>query len=198
MNRRGLFKKHFCKKKNLNIYSETARTANFHFSHYKSIEIVSWHSNQSSFLIGTKTHLFLPPAYRCYMWNLVRIGFMASEEMSLENIDRWRMDGRRMPVYTISSPMSLWIRWAKNRTSRHTRKGTLALCSLGPLKRTRPAIQCGQIFRSFSEASSSSLYCVSEQPRLCQDCTDVQAHLSHCCLPMCLVPFSHETAQIVK
>ena len=42
MNRRGLLKKHFCKKKkNLNICSETAKTANFHFSHYKSMETVS-------------------------------------------------------------------------------------------------------------------------------------------------------------
>ena len=33
MNRRGLLKKHFCKK-NLNICSEAAKVANFHFSHY--------------------------------------------------------------------------------------------------------------------------------------------------------------------
>ena len=32
-NRRGLLKKHFCKKKNLNICSETAKIAYFHFSH---------------------------------------------------------------------------------------------------------------------------------------------------------------------
>ena len=34
----------------------------------------------------------LPPVCRCYMWNLVKIGFMASEEMSFENADR------RMPT----------------------------------------------------------------------------------------------------
>ena len=38
MNRRGLLK-HFCKK-NLNICSETAKIANFHFSHYKSMETI--------------------------------------------------------------------------------------------------------------------------------------------------------------
>ena len=49
-----------------------------------------------------KRHLFVPPAYRCYMWNLVRIGFMASEEMSFENVDRRQ---------TISSPMSLRLKY---------------------------------------------------------------------------------------
>ena len=52
------------------------------------------------------------------MWNVERIGLTASEEMSFENVDG-RMDderttdGRRMPVYTISSPISLRLRWAK-------------------------------------------------------------------------------------
>ena len=71
---------------------------------------ISCHSNQSSYSTGT-TILLVPPAYRCYMWNMVRIGFMASEEMSFENVDgRWR----RMPGCTISSPMSLRLRWANN------------------------------------------------------------------------------------
>ena len=39
---------------------------------------------------------------------------MASEEMSFENVDGQQMNGRRMPAYTISSPMSLRLRWAKN------------------------------------------------------------------------------------
>ena len=81
------------------------------------MEALSFHSNQSSYPIGTKTQLFVPPAYRCYMWNLVRIGVMASEEMSFENVDGRRMtDGRRMPAYTISSPISLRLRWAKTGT----------------------------------------------------------------------------------
>ena len=59
--------------------------------------------------------LFVPPIYRCYVWNMARIGFMASEEMLFENVDDgWTMDGRRMPAYTLSSPMSLRLRWAKN------------------------------------------------------------------------------------
>ena len=51
---------------------------------------MSCHSNQSSYPIGTKTQLFVPPAYKCYMG---RIGFTASEEKSFENGDG-RMDGR--------------------------------------------------------------------------------------------------------
>ena len=69
MNWRGLLKKHFCKK-NLNICSETAKIANFHFFHYKSMATISYHSNKSSYPIETKkTQLFVPPAYtcRCYM-----------------------------------------------------------------------------------------------------------------------------------
>ena len=83
----------------------------FIFSHYKSMASISCHSNQGSYRIGTKTILFVPPAYRCYMWSMVRIGLMASEEM-FENTDG-RMDadrpGRRMPGYT----MSLRLRRAK-------------------------------------------------------------------------------------
>ena len=60
------------------------------------------------------TYLFVPPAYRCYMWNMVRMGFMASKEMSFENVERQTTDGRHMPTYTISSPLSHQLRWAKN------------------------------------------------------------------------------------
>ena len=41
------------------------------------------------------------------MCNMERIGLTVSEEMSFENIDGRMDDGRQMPVYTISSPMSL-------------------------------------------------------------------------------------------
>ena len=47
----------------------------------------SCHSNQISYLTGTKTQLFAPPIDRCYMSNMERIDLMASEEMSLENVD---------------------------------------------------------------------------------------------------------------
>ena len=35
----------------------------------------------------THTQLFVPPAYRCCIRNLARIGFMASEELLFENVD---------------------------------------------------------------------------------------------------------------
>ena len=44
----GLLKKHFCKKKS-NIPNDVAEFVNFHFSHYKSMETLSCHSNQSSY-----------------------------------------------------------------------------------------------------------------------------------------------------
>ena len=56
MNRRGLLKKHFCKKIKIKKYncSDTVKIANIHSSHYKSMEIISFHSNQSSYRIVTE------------------------------------------------------------------------------------------------------------------------------------------------
>ena len=66
---------------------------------------ISCHSNQSSYLTGIKNITFRSPIpiaaiYVEYGKNLPH----ASEEMSFENVDRRTTDGRRMPVYTISSP----------------------------------------------------------------------------------------------
>ena len=71
---------------------------------------ISCHSNQSSYPTGIKKILFVPPSYRCYIWNMERICLTASEEMSFENVDGRMTDGRRIPVYTISSPVSLRLR----------------------------------------------------------------------------------------
>ena len=102
-------------KKNLNICSETAKIANFHFSHYKSMETISCHSNQSSYPIGTKnTIIHSTPIYRCCMWNMETFSFTASENMLFEKADRQTTDGQWMPTYTISSLMSLRLKWAKN------------------------------------------------------------------------------------
>ena len=54
LKRSALLNKHFSKNKN-----ETAEIANFHFSHYKSMETESCHSNQSSYLTGTKNNVFI-------------------------------------------------------------------------------------------------------------------------------------------
>ena len=42
-----------------------------------------------------KTQLFVPPAYRCYMWNMERIPCTASKEMSFEKGDRRRTTRQR-------------------------------------------------------------------------------------------------------
>ena len=80
-------------KKNQNIPNETENIVNFLFSHYKSKGTISCHSNQSSYPIGIKTQLFVPPTYRWYMWNMRRNGLTASEEMWFENVDRRTDDG---------------------------------------------------------------------------------------------------------
>ena len=46
------------------------------------------------------------------MWNMERIRLTASEDMSFENVEGRTTDRRRMPVYTVSSPMSLRLRRA--------------------------------------------------------------------------------------
>ena len=101
----------------LNICSETAKIATFHFSRYQSMETISCHSNQSSYPIGTKNTIIRSPhlqmLYVKYGKNRL---LTASDEKSFENVDGRpdRRTGRRIPAYRISSPMSLGLRWAKN------------------------------------------------------------------------------------
>ena len=81
---------------------------------------ISCHSNQSSYPDGMKKHIFsflLPIDAICGIW---KESALRHQEMSFENVDGRtdgrRTDGRRMPVYTISSPTSLRLRYAKNIT----------------------------------------------------------------------------------
>ena len=53
-----LLNKHFCKKIS-NIPKDLAEFVNFHFSHYKSMETLSCHSNQSSYPTGIKNITFI-------------------------------------------------------------------------------------------------------------------------------------------
>ena len=55
------------------------------------MEIRSFQSNQSSYPIGSKNTNIRSPIYRCYMWNMERISFTASEENA---DDVRRMDGQ--------------------------------------------------------------------------------------------------------
>ena len=57
--------------KSLNIPNDSGEIVNFHFSHYKSMENISCHSNQSSYPTGTKNICFLlsPPVdAMCVIW----------------------------------------------------------------------------------------------------------------------------------
>ena len=59
---RGLLQKHFCKtfcKYFQNICSNTEINANFHFSHYKSMEILSCHSNESTWATTIKNIVYV-------------------------------------------------------------------------------------------------------------------------------------------
>ena len=62
---------------------------------------INCHCNYSCHPIE-KSHVFVPPAYRCFMPNFIKIGFMAIEEMLFENVDGWTdgwTDGRWIPDY---------------------------------------------------------------------------------------------------
>ena len=79
----------------------------FIFSYYKSMAAISCIATRVLIRLGQKTILFVPPIHRFYMWTMVRIGFMASEEMSFENVDDGRktkdgwMDDECLPVLQV-------------------------------------------------------------------------------------------------
>ena len=79
--------------KNLNICSETAKTANFQFSHYKSMETIICHSNQSFYPIGTKNNIIRSP---CQQMLYVKYGenrLYDFRDVVWKNVDdgqRWR------------------------------------------------------------------------------------------------------------
>ena len=54
-----LLNKHICEKKKSNISCETAETVNFQFSHYKPMETISCHTNQSSYPTAIKNITFV-------------------------------------------------------------------------------------------------------------------------------------------
>ena len=56
---RGQPQKHFCKTFFQNICNNTEINANFHFSHYKSMETLSCHSNESTWAITIKNVIYV-------------------------------------------------------------------------------------------------------------------------------------------
>ena len=67
-------------KKKSNISSETAETVNFQFSHYKSMETISCHSNQSSYPTGIKNTSFVEANVLSYMPSFSFIPLVVSEK----------------------------------------------------------------------------------------------------------------------
>ena len=80
------------------------------FSHYKFMEAICCHSNQSSNPISPKTLCSLSHGLWCFTWNLIKTGRLILEIYYFERVDRCR---RR--TITIQIPrFSLHLRWAKN------------------------------------------------------------------------------------
>ena len=75
-------------------------------------KLLSCHSNQSSYLIGTKNIIRSPPPSIdaiCEIWK--ESASQLQRSCCLKMLMDGRTDGRQMPAYTISSPM---LSWAKN------------------------------------------------------------------------------------
>ena len=60
---RGLLQEYFCKTLSKYLH-EIAINLNFHFSHCKSMEILSCHSNQSAWATATKNNIFVEAIVR--------------------------------------------------------------------------------------------------------------------------------------
>ena len=86
MKRGGLLNKHISDFFS-NISNETAEIVNFHISHDKSMGTISCYKTRVLIRPEHKTQLFIPLTYRCYMCDMERICFKASEEKSIENVE---------------------------------------------------------------------------------------------------------------
>ena len=95
-------------KKYLNICSETEKIADLHFSHYKSVETISCHSNQSLYPIGTKNIIICSPPPPAPSINAIcEIWKQSASRLQRRCRLKKLTDGRQwMPTYTICSPMS--------------------------------------------------------------------------------------------
>ena len=103
LKRRALLNKHFSKNKTQISPMRKQKIAISTFFHYKSMERISCHGNQSSIRSEQKTIFLVPPSCGCFMPNIKSFGHTASEEMSFEIVDddgRTTTDGRRIPSYS--------------------------------------------------------------------------------------------------
>ena len=63
---------------------------------------------------GPREQTFVPPPHECSTWNLTSISQVVSEEKMFENVDRRQTTTDTS--HTISSPESLWLRGATNKS----------------------------------------------------------------------------------
>ena len=72
------------------------------------------HGNRNLIQSAPKLNAINPPTQLWFTLNLIKIGLLASEIFFFEIVDGRRTtdddDGRRMPAYPISSPVSLRLR----------------------------------------------------------------------------------------
>ena len=89
-----LFNKHFCK--NQILLSPIAEISNLHFSHYKSMETINCHSNQSSYSTGKKNITFVEDnvlnKYAKFQLHLEKLHFMSPcQPIKSSDLDKSRM-----------------------------------------------------------------------------------------------------------
>ena len=97
MKRRGLLNKHFCKKIQISpIRQEKMSISSFPIISLWELKVVI--ATRVLIRPEQKTHLFVPPTYRCFMGNMRRIGLVASEEKSFENVHDGRTDARYLHI----------------------------------------------------------------------------------------------------
>ena len=104
----GLLKEHFCEtlSKYLQWHSNKCQ---FSFSHYKSMATISCHRNQVLIWMRQKMPLFVPP-------KMLYVKFVKNRLNGFKGDVVWKCwwTDERMPGYTISSHMTLRLRWANN------------------------------------------------------------------------------------
>ena len=86
MKRRGLLNKHFCENKIQISPLRQKKLSIFTFPIMSIWKIYVAIATRLLIRPEPKTQLIVPPTYRCYMCNMKRIGFTASEEKSFTSI----------------------------------------------------------------------------------------------------------------
>ena len=98
-------------KKNLNICPETAKNANFHFSHYKSMETISCHS---PYPIGKKKQYYLFPLpidAMCEIWQELASWLQRRCRLKMLTTDNDRRTTDACIYYKLTYEPSAQVSW---------------------------------------------------------------------------------------